>query len=328
MKKNRIFFAILAVALVTAVAIVSCKKQDEKAFIMQGDNQSNAFRPELIEDYTSYLRDFKLKMQTSKEDYIMPLAEAEWHLSALANYDFGYANVEFSDIRFDTVYCHVHVINGEVSMSDLNVAYNGLHSAIETFFHSLDVENPHIRFVDVVVSENGNVMAIISTTSLSRWHTWFFADDFEAMGFCYYYFDDNVAYYASQLGCSELQRVLNIIESHPTSISGREFYVVSRTKSFYYGDYIDPYGSPSFMNSRLFATDVHIDPDIRYNMCLYLDSYAGLGYEEAQANESPVKWNVEYGTDHYQSYNLEVCFHTLTVKYGHSAIDTINVVVD
>ena len=117
MRNNKTFLAIsaLLVAAFVSVAIVSCKKEDNAA--LSGQKQTKeAFNVPHVEDMMAYLKDFKQKMLSASkdEDESLSLEEAAWHLSSVANYDFGQINVEFDNVRFDTLYAHVDVSNGSV----------------------------------------------------------------------------------------------------------------------------------------------------------------------------------------------------------------------
>ena len=102
MKKRNLTLAILAmvVATLVSVAIVSCKKEDTA--VPTGQRAAKAaFTPPQVDDMNAYLKAFKQKMQSAAkgDDEALSLDEAAWHLSSVANYDFGHVNVEFDDVR-------------------------------------------------------------------------------------------------------------------------------------------------------------------------------------------------------------------------------------
>ena len=116
---------------------------------------------------------------------------------------------------------------------------------------------------------------------------------------------------------TEIERALNLIESHTINHSdpNRVYYTYTRQVDFYFEDHIDPYGSPFYHNSRLLATTGYFYVDIPLeNLCYCVDSYTGLGYGQAQTNESPVHWHLRFiqGVIREQ----QVGHHFLTVKYG------------
>ena len=102
MRKSKFFIAILVmvVATLVSVVIVSCKKEDTA--VPTGQRAAKAaFTPPQVDDMNAYLKDFKQRMQsaTKGDGQTLSLDEAAWHLSSVANYDFGHVNVEFDDVR-------------------------------------------------------------------------------------------------------------------------------------------------------------------------------------------------------------------------------------
>lgn len=322
MKNKKYFFAIVMMALATfiTVAAVSCKKGTPNEQSITNEESLKAFDPSHITDMNAYLKSFKQRMEKSKDGEMLTLEEAAWHLSSMANYDFANVNVEYADIRFDTLYGKLILTNEEVLLSDLNATYSTLANAISNHMQGINLENPNVRYVDVSISETGDVTMVLAITF--EWgHTWYFEDVWWAMYYCYDYFYSNTIYYASGLGRSELERILNLIESHtitpPGQMGSRVYYTFSREVEFKYDENIDPYGSPSFLNSRLFASSETLDPDIVDYMCQYLDSYLGLGYDNKLSTEAIAEWEVEYGTGYnYPHTQHQVSFHTLTVTYA------------
>lgn len=315
MKKTNLLIATLLVVAAT-VATVSCKKQTPE--VMLSDSRpAKTFTVPQVDDMNAYLKDFKQRMQTSKGAEENTVAEAEWHLSSLANYDFANANVEYADIRFDTLYTHLSITKGMINMSDLNTAYSALSSAISDHMRDISLVNANIRFVDVAISGTGDVTAVLTIT-FDWGHTWYFEDVFDANMNCSLYFSNYSTYYSSGLGRIELQRVLNLIESHLTPVwSPRIYYTQSREVVFNYNENIDPYGSPFFLNSRLCASSTFLDPDISFEMCYLLDSYLGLGYDNILPTEVIGKWLVDYNTGYNYAYTPhQIGYHTLTVKYA------------
>ena len=318
--KKRFLKVTLLVATTLSVAMVSCKKETPEAMQQACNETQTVFSPENITDMNAYLKGFKKQMQESKGGETMSLEEAAWHLSSLANYDFADADVPYNDIRFDTIYAHVHVTNGTVSLTDLNAVYQEISVAIDAFRENLSLENHHFQFIGSSISEDGEVM--VRLVSIYGWfafgdHLWSFSDVIEANDICDEYFNLYEHYYASQLGRSELERVLNILESRSTDNTGRVYYVVYTTKTYYYRNYIDPYGSPSYLDSRLFAG--FFDSDIKEDMCYYLDSGRGLGQAGCPAGQDIISWQVLYEEEQpYEQYHehLRKATHKLIVNYG------------
>ena len=329
MKTKRFFIATLLVVAAISVAVVSCKKETASAVTDNKNESAQTFNPREIEDMNAYLKDFKQKMNSTAkgEDESLSLEDAAWHLSSLANYDFGHANVECDNVRFDTLYAHVNVTDGKILLSDLASAYEEIHMGIDKFYHSLTLDNKHFRFINAIISENGEV-AITLLTTFSHGtkdimdHIWYFPGDvWDLCDTCYYYLPED-SYPVQTTGTSELQRVLNLIVSHnyvlisePTKSSSRFYYTPTFTKPCNHQDYIDPYGSPNFNDSRIFACMNSTNYDIVLWICYLLDSYLGLGHQYCPDGEYILSWEVAYNrTSAHASPSME--YHVLRVTYG------------
>ncbi|MBQ5957780.1 MAG: hypothetical protein IJK78_14880 [Bacteroidales bacterium] len=323
MKKSFIVFATIAIAIFAATA-VSCKKdkQEEPTNNERVGLNTNTFTPPQVEDMNAYLKDFKEKMQTSKEDETMGLAEAAWHLSGVANYDFCNANVEYTDIRFDTLFSHVEVSGGKVTLLDMGKTYKEIWGKVDSFYHGLDLEGKHFRFIDVIIAKDGTVVIPIVTTfnKSSKWvddTLWYFQfvnDPVYLLELELDFFGDTT-YYSNSTAIVTLNRLLNLLQGRPTTASGaaRYYYTVTRSKTFLYTQYIDPKGSLFHNESRLFTNDgVQECPLDREIMLYLLDSYLGLGLGGRNPGEETVTWNVVFNSERTQ----EFYHHSLDVQYG------------
>lgn len=325
MKKRRFIIAILMVAATVTVAVVSCKKETPETNMAKGNKSETTYCPENITDMNAYLKGFKKQMQESKDGTTMSFGEAAWHISSLANYDFANANVEYTDVRFDTVYGHVNVVNGEISLADMNTAYVGIAADIEALEQSLGLNNQHFRFIGTDIMDDGTVVMSITTTYTMLDHLWYFDDLFYADTACYFYFSEDSTYMWDSGAKNELIRILNIFENHPLSPSpnpnhGRMYYTETRTKTFYFYENIDPYGSPNTLNSRLLGGYSMVPLSV---MCYCLDSYLGLAYDFLLDNPNPLYsdetvavWQIDCDSQVFPPNNPTVFYHNLTVKYG------------
>ena len=281
--KKSFFYAICVMALATMVAMVSCKKDEQTKPTDNPTRPAKEFCPPSVSDMNAYLGDFKSKMRNPERDdnTMLSLEEAAWHLSSVANYDFANANVEFTDIRFDTLYGHVNVTDGEVSMADLGAAYAEMSAAIDGFYHSLDLDNKHFRFIGAEISENGSIaMSLVTThTANTRWH--FFSSAEEA-NTAYQYFP-NDCYPALTEARVALTNAFNQVIGKSTNPgSGRIYYVVTSVQEFSWRDYFEEPGAycPNSMGYRIFCTHAYFNTCIpRADMVYYLDSYLGLAMD-------------------------------------------------
>jgi len=122
---NRILLksAILAMIFAAAVMATSCQKEKEKE-----ENTEKAvshFNPAnlQIDDMNAYLEGFKEKMENAEakgENETMGIEEAAWHLSSVANHDFAQIIASHDTLCHDTLYFHVDVDVGKVSVADIS----------------------------------------------------------------------------------------------------------------------------------------------------------------------------------------------------------------
>ena len=328
MKKLHLFIATLLVVVATTIAVVSCKKEAPETMLNSQPQVTKSYYPEGVDDMDAHLRDFKQKMKDSpytRDNETLSLEEATWYLSSVANYDFCNVNVEFTDLRYDTLYYNVNVSNGLVSLTDLNTLYQSVASDIDDFYQSLNLENKHFRFIGASISNSGEVVVTLITSFFWLDHTWHFTDGFEAFVMCDSLFSEDSTYVWNTTAVRELQRVLNLLEGHDFEYHNstyRGYYVYTRTVAFHYMDYIDPYGSPFYMDSRVFAVHgdtyyVHVlDLD---EMCYCLDSYLGLPFEYINAhpnlaNERPVHWNILHHEYYSDGDKWHIFAHIVSVR--------------
>ena len=323
MKTKKLSFAIIAMAIVViAVTVVSCKKDNENAMNNKTES-ARTFDPRQIEDMNAYLQGFKLKMQTAaKADEALTLEEAAWHLASLANYDFAKASESYNNLRFDTLHSTIKVTGDIVLLRDLDVAYESISKSISEFEKSIKLVDQGLYFIDVEITETGELLVSIITTFTDGTKyledtCYYYEDWFLAYTDCYNYFDEFDELPVQSTGTTELQRVVNLIGNDAPMMG--YYFTPTSSQTFYFNQNIDPNGSPSYMNSRLFAGsplygdyDLHDDDAI----CYYLDSYLGLGVNARPVNEYILSWNLTLVTENYGLNNLPIKQHVLKVNYG------------
>lgn len=292
MKKQT--FILAAFLLVAATSFVSCKKEETSAVSNLNKSHKSFYQPPKVDDMNAYLRDFKLKMQTRGNDDTMDIEEAAWHLSSVANYDFGNVVDNFSKFYYDTLYYNINVENGKVNVSDLSTLYTRASNDIDLCFQNLNLDNKYIRFIDAEISENGSV--VMSVLVSYDWidHQWYFPDPITLDSVLSIYFPEDSVYYWDTNFPSELQRVLNLLSSNPytNDPSGRVFYTLSHTELLEHPDYVDPYGSPFISNSRIFAkvTPPH---EVSFDEIWYcMDSYLEFGEHFKGTDEEIIDWTI------------------------------------
>ena len=269
----------------------------------------------------AYLKDFKERIQTLNSDETFELDDAAWHLSSLANRDFGNVLVSYNDILFDTLYGHVDITNGVVEIQDLGTAYDAMYNTLKAYYQSLALEGKHFRFVDAVIGEDGTltIPVIVTFTKNTRYWgdtLWYFpfVDDYLYLdSICNYYFGEGGPYYANSNAITTLENLLNLIVPPPTG-AGTWYYTRQRMQSFSLEDYIDPFGSSFCYNSRLYAKiNIFAYAIPQEDMCYLLDSYLDLGLSHKVMGEEIINWDIEFQKGIYQPL---IGSHKLWVTYG------------
>lgn len=334
MKKSNSIIAIITMAiLVTAVAVVSCKKETEKALNPKTYNVQQSIDYRQIEDKLTYFEDFRQKMMESKGDEAYNLEDAAWHLACLANFDFCKVNVEYNDVQFDTVEMQVNVTDGVVLLSDLNAAYEQMCTEIQQFKKGFTHNNQNLYYINVSLNADGNAkIALMTSFKISSKdlenHTWHFDDYYNAFVECYDNLSVDSIYLWNGTAARELKRVLNLIEHHENDSSDMNNiqvnYIPTRSHNFDYHCQ-DPYGSSFYNNSRVFAAATYnysapnfvISHD---DMCYCFDSYLGLGYDYINDNlyedERPVCWIINIAVTPHVNNRWYIHYHQLHVEYG------------
>lgn len=325
MKKTLFRSAMLAMVIAAAVMATSCQKEKEKEENMK--MTVSHFNPAdlQIEDMNAYLEGFKEKMKnasTKGSTETMGIEEAAWHLSSVANYELANIGASHDTLRFDTLYCHIDVTDGMISIADMNAAYEEMSHAIVNFKKGLGCENPNFWFIGTKISENGEItipLTTMFTANCSKYwgtHFWSFSNQTTADSICALYFDNTTTYYADSNAMSALEYALALSFTH--QLVGGEYLTYYTTKEYKYQNHTDAYGSNFYGNSRLYASTNYYHSPISYeNMCYAFDSYSGLAITDSYMlpyNPIPTTFLIEF----LPAMRLPcVGNHKLTIEYCH-----------
>ena len=331
MKKKNLFSVLFFVAL-ASVFIVSCQKEENKT-INEPQTRTAVTRPFVMPvDIDGYLTDFKKQLCEPESGAPMGVAEAAWHLAALANYDFGCFNAEHNDILMDTLYGHVKITDGQVSFPDLAEAYSGIHETIDSYFQKLELDNKQIHFVNAFIGEDGNITIPVIVTCSDRhifpYHNWYIDDT----TYCQDYFYGEGPFLNFGNGMALLQYLLNLIESYNTDPNAGPTYAVPHDSvkplpNNHLDTSSDP--SPNYINSRIYITNgSHLENIPEFAMCYYLQSYHELGlsylYNQTLLGDVITSWHIVEDTLHCDPHQpcpesinpQDVFYHQLTISYG------------
>lgn len=309
MKKS--FF--LAAIAIMALGIVSCKKSENPEPTNNRNPTNICYKVPEIDDMNAYLKDFKQKMQTRGNDDTMALDEAAWHLSCVANYDFGDVVSNYKNIHYDTLYYNINVENGRVSLSDLNALYTTASADIEDVFQNLNLENKHIHFIGANINGDGSVvMSILSTYDWIN-HQWYFPDPMTLYVTLSQYFDDDYTCDYDEF-TDTLQSVLNLLTGFHNQSNDSYYFTEISYIDFIYSNYYDPYGPHNGNDYRIFKANLIPSIFDQDDLLYYCDSYAGLGIDNCPFNKHIINWNISKVTNnHHYPYTF---YHLPRVHYG------------
>lgn len=143
MKNIKYIVSTVIVVAVAVLIIVGCKKESYAP-----DNGT----PTIEQDgMSAYLQNFKEKMQSgAKADETLDLEDAMWHLEAVLNYSYDNAGFQFSEIQCDTFTYTIQTMGDEMSMSQINDAFNSLSNDIETAFDKCNLTDKNVMSVHTV----------------------------------------------------------------------------------------------------------------------------------------------------------------------------------
>ena len=168
MKKTSIFVGALAIISVTALVIACGKDKETKAF-----QSEETVKESNIDDMSIYLKEFKKKMiSTTKGGETLSIDDACWHLEAVLNYTYGNAGYQTSDIQYDTFYYQLNTNNEEVTLSQLNEAFNAISTEVENTYELCNLTNKtilalHTEFVNDAKGPGVVIKTILSTRGLN-----------------------------------------------------------------------------------------------------------------------------------------------------------------
>ncbi len=212
MRKFKIVVKILALAVVI-FNIIACNKEkvETKTY---GEMETVSKE----DDMNTYLKQFKEKMQSAtKSNEALSMEEARWHLEAVLNYTYGDAGRQVSDIQCDTFYYTLHTDGEEVTLAQLNEAFNALSFEVEKAYSKCDLPDKSILAIQTSFeseSKDGDIVirSVLSTRGfdLLTWPPRFDSTDYWYPNYYAGKCGEYAGQYAGERGAeTELTRMLN-----------------------------------------------------------------------------------------------------------------------
>ena len=150
-KKFNLAIIMMVVAAIISVAVVSCKKEDNKTTKSetQVDNMSS------IDNMDEYLISFKNKLLSAqKGEETISLEQAERDLGNLLNFDFGDANYATNVLYKDTLYAELPLEQGEVDLSRLATVYQAVFDQVREAYHEVDLPEKSVYSISCSSNES------------------------------------------------------------------------------------------------------------------------------------------------------------------------------
>ena len=323
--------AIVATLLIAAAGLItiqSCKKEQNKLLNTQ-TVQEGIKHPQKIDDMDAYLKGFGEKMLNSKDNEMLTLEEAAWHLTAYQNFMYADVDDDYTDIVYDEKEYTIPVSNGRVTLSDLGALYNATAKDIVKFYQSSMLDNKKIMYVISEIDEAGKVTVNMALTSSndSKYYYFNFESEWDSILFCDSLFPNQDGYHWNEEApgiLTEQIRNFGPASMRPNDLE-RKYYSSYVKPSYNYNDYP---GRIYYCGNCIYNT--YLTPE---DMCFYLDSYLGIVIDNKPQYYDVVVCTVipHWGNPSSYSENPEApvpAYHELQIIYGNPNVSPNHPVFD
>ncbi|MBR5780544.1 MAG: hypothetical protein IKY27_00990 [Bacteroidales bacterium] len=329
---------ILLIITVSLIAFQACKKDNEltnpdrtsrtsKVY----NTESSSFNPRAIDDMDSYLTNFLKEIKSPTRDaQPMSVEDAQWHLSACLNFQFCNANVEKTQVVYDTIYTTICVDNGYVSLNDINTSLQEISTEVIDIYTSSNLENKNILFIkpeiqDEATTRSGNIVRTIVATSGRDGviGNYYFDDEDIPLSL----FPEDAEYSWRTTAVDTLEYFINIYEPTKEDIPGRVYYVETFNRECKFNN---------GFSGRMFFTYHSYVKDYKLNqqqMAYYLDSYLGLIDSLCPANLTYISSMIEPWCGSAPCTTTDITLpnyihHVLYINYGYAYGTVVPPIID
>ena len=155
MRKNFKFVATVATLLIAAAGVITFEACNKKNEVVKNIADINTVSISPDSDMDAYLLDLRKRMNlATKNSEMMSLSDAEWNLTALENFGFCDGSKRSMEMIVDTFYTSIMVVDGNVSLYDLNLVYEINKQQIMNRFNSLDGDDKNIYCIKCDIDES------------------------------------------------------------------------------------------------------------------------------------------------------------------------------
>lgn len=146
MKKNII--NIIGIITIILITFYACKKDNDKTNYV--NNQTEV--PANLDDY---LIEFKEKIKSAeRSNNYLSIEDAEWHLTALQNFELCDASNFNPNMIIDTFYTSLKIKNDSISLFELNKVFEENVHSIKNKYDNLDGESKSIYYIHSKIEDN------------------------------------------------------------------------------------------------------------------------------------------------------------------------------
>ena len=145
MKKHFKLVAAVAALIVVTTAVVTFEACNKKNEVVSNNSTNDvvSILPNASTD--EYLLDLRNRMKNATKDgEAMTITDAEWALTALENFGFCDGSKRSKEMIVDTFYTKIKISDDNVSLYDLNLAYENNKSQIMNKFNSIIGDDKNI----------------------------------------------------------------------------------------------------------------------------------------------------------------------------------------
>ena len=155
MKKQMKLVAALATMLIAAAGIITFEACNKKKEVVNNTENKNIVTISHNDDMDGYLLNLRKRMKTATKDgEAMSLSDAEWALTALENFGFCDGSKRSTEMIVDTIYTKVIINDGNISLYELNLAYENSRRQILDKFNSLEGNDKNIYLIKSTIDDS------------------------------------------------------------------------------------------------------------------------------------------------------------------------------
>lgn len=270
---------VLLIIAFSVIVFQSCKKDEftnpdrtsrtSKVY----NTESSSFNPRAIDDMDSYLTNFLKEIKSPTRDaQPMSVEDAQWHLSACLNFQFCNANVEKTQVVYDTIYTTICVDNGYVSLNDINTSLQEISTEVIDMYKSCDLENKNILFIAPIIQDESlrSGSTIRTVVAISNNTEYYYLDEYDVIITLDSIIPDDCSYPWDSEAIDVLKYLINYYKpTRSTDPSQRSYYVVTHT--------IRPSYTDVTLSNRIYWNNYSSHLNFNKELIIYyLDSYLGL----------------------------------------------------